>query len=77
MSDIARWSWNIVSISDANGAYVSVDDHLADKQAAIQAALGEAANIAYEVKAYARRGDGQETADLIGRRILALMGETP
>jgi hypothetical protein len=27
MSDIARWSWNIVSISDANGAYVSVDDH--------------------------------------------------
>ena len=74
MSNVARW--NIVAMSDAHGAYVSVDDHLADKQATRQAALSGAALVADLVGAKARTDDGKETADEIGRRIRALMEET-
>ncbi len=51
MSDIARWSWNIVSISDANGAYVSVDDHRAEVErltAERDAALAEVERLTNE-----------------------------
>ena len=71
MSNIARW--NIVAMSDAHGAYVSVDDYLADKQATRQAALAGAALVADQVEATARPGDGKDAAAEIGRRIRAMM----
>ena len=72
MSNIARW--NIVAISDANGAYVSVEDHLAEVERS-KDWLEVAAQVADLVGAKARTDDGKETADKIARRIRAMMEE--
>ena len=73
MSDIARW--NIVAMSDAHGAYVSVDDHLADKQATRQAALEDAARVADYCASIAFTDHGRVTAAEVALRIRALMQE--
>ena len=68
MSNIARW--NIVAMSDANGAYVSVDDHraeverlTAERDAARAELLAQCASVADEVEATAE-------AEIAQRRLL-------
>ena len=72
MSNIARC--NIVSMSHPQGAYVSVDDHLAEVERS-KDWLEVAAQVADLVGAKARTDDGKETADKIARRIRAMMQE--
>ena len=73
MTSIARW--NIVAMSDAAGAYVSINDHLADKQATRQAALADAALVADYLQSIAFSDHARVAAAEIALRIRALMGE--
>lgn len=76
MVELKRYAWGedgMVPVK--SGAWMRYPKHIADKRVTRQIALADAALVADQVGAKARPGDGKDTADEIGRRIRALMGE--